>query len=79
MTFDRAKAFKLPFGQNKGKTIDEVASTDSGLLYLDWLLGWMERRGTFKNSLVFEAVGAYLDHPAIRKELDACAGGPRDA
>jgi hypothetical protein len=40
MKFDEAKGFRLPFGNYRGQTLDEVAATDEGLRYLDWLVGW---------------------------------------
>ena len=41
-TFEEAKRFVLNFGQFKGMAIDHIATTDSGLKYLDWLRGQSE-------------------------------------
>lgn len=52
--------FKLPFGKYKDKTFDETP-----LDYLDWLVGQNWLKPNFK-----EALGAYLTHPTIAKELE---------
>ncbi len=33
------QTFEMPFGKYKGQTLREIADTDEGLKYLDWLLG----------------------------------------
>lgn len=68
MTFAEASAFHLTFGKYEGETIDDVAATDDGLSYLDWMRdqAFMER-----NPLLLEAINTYFDDPAIQKELDA--------
>ena len=65
MTFEEARKFVLPFGKHKGKTLDAVASTDSGLRYLDWLYGqeWIRRE-------MADALAAFLSEPSIAKELE---------
>ena len=73
MTFKNAAAFIMPFGKHRGKTLDAIASTDDGLQYLDWLRGERESKGQppfVKASALNEALAAYLDDPAIRRELD---------
>jgi len=68
MTFKQAKNFRIPFGDNKGKTIDEVAASDSGLRDLDNLLGWMEDKdykGVFRIALT-----TYLSDDSIKRDLD---------
>lgn len=55
----------IPFGKHKGKTIDQIAKTDEGLRYLDWLAGqdiW--------NHQVRLALNEYLSDPLIKDELD---------
>ena len=56
--------FVLPFGQYKDQTLEEVASTDSGLLYLDRIIAedwiWASTR------VVIEA---FLGEAAIQSEL----------
>ena len=68
MTFKEAAAQKMPFGKYIGKTIDEVAETDSGLQYLDWLNG-QNTYGRFKVALI-----RYLAEPAIVVELKKVVG-----
>jgi uncharacterized protein (DUF3820 family) len=65
MTFDEAKVWCMPFGKYAGRTLDQIAETDEGLSYLDWLRdqGWL-RQGAK------DALDAYLDDPAIAKELE---------
>lgn len=69
MTFEESKNFRMPFGKYKGKTLDEIAKTDEGLRYLDWLRDspnlWIEMR---------EAIEAYLGDASIAKELDELIG-----
>lgn len=71
MTFEQAKQFRMTMGKHKGKTIDSVAYTDEGLRYLDWLFGQMvDDPPTGVHALTFEALRAYLNDEAIKKELD---------
>ena len=65
MTFEEASDYKLDFGKYRGMKIDEVAETDAGLKYLDWITGqeWASGR-------LAEALTVYLSNPAIRQELD---------
>ena len=65
MTFEEAKNFKMPWGQHEGKTIDEVAVTDRGLRYLDWLVGETTQEP------VRTAIATYLADPAISEDLAA--------
>jgi uncharacterized protein (DUF3820 family) len=66
MTFDQAKTFVMPFGKHKGRTLEQIASDDEGLQYLDWLFG--ERGdGGFQ---LDRALVAYLEDPSIQKELE---------
>lgn len=64
MTFSDAKEIRMPFGKFKGTSLNKIAETDDGLLYLDWLRGEKiyDRR-------LRSAVEAYLDDPAIKAEL----------
>lgn len=60
--FDYVKKYILPFGKHKGEKLDDVAKTNEGLLYLDWLYG--ETQGHVKNMLK-----VYLEDETIQKEL----------
>lgn len=64
MTFKEAADFKMPFGKHKGQRLDEIATTDAGLRYLDWLHG--ERGGV---GWVDEALSVYLSDKTIAEEL----------
>lgn len=72
MTFDHAKRYVIRFGKYSGSTIDEIAQTDEGLRYLDWLRG--EREG--KKSFLDDALAAYLDDSAIRGDLEDAEAYP---
>lgn len=54
----------LTFGKHKGKTIDNVAETDEGLLYLDYLRGLHNLREPDKTPLKL-----YLGDATIQAEL----------
>ena len=54
----------LPFGKYKGIALNDIANTDCGLLYLDWLVGQPWLKGNLKNDLT-----AYLKDPAIADEI----------
>jgi hypothetical protein len=68
-TFAQARDFVLPYGTHKGKTLDKVAETDSGLRYLDWLFGEIEA----EDSAVRDALGVYLTDSAIASEVKRIA------
>ena len=68
MTFDEAKDFRMPFGAYKGKALDEIATTDEGLRYLDYLLGETDARVERRWVVALEA---YLMDASIQKELEA--------
>jgi len=63
---DWVRNFRMPFGKYKGKTLDNIAHTDEGLLYLDWLRG----QDIFEHKALEEALEAYLSNEAIQKELE---------
>ncbi len=65
MTFKEASEFIITFGNHEDESIDDIASTDEGLRYLDWLSG--EYRYC---DLLRIALDVYLGDPAIKKELD---------
>lgn len=72
-SFKTAAEFVLPFGQYKGKTIDQVGTTDEGLLYLDWLRGELDRDAA-KDRLapakldIHLHLSTYLDDPVIASD-----------
>lgn len=75
MKFSEAAAFKIQFGTNAGKTIDEVAKTDAGLRYLDWLRGHRRSDDALANKTGLDgALVAYLDDPAIAADLAKLTG-----
>ena len=69
MTFEEARQVRMLFGKYQGQTFDEIASTDEGLRYLDWLRGWFEER-TLIWLTVREALAVYLSDPAIAADLE---------
>jgi hypothetical protein len=59
---------RSPYPKHKGQTLDEIASTSEGLVYLDWLIGWLGEQGIksdFRNSL-----SRYLARPEISRAVD---------
>lgn len=66
MTFNDARTFPVPFGKYKGKQLQEVGQSDSGLLYLDWMLGLDNLYDKTK-----DALSAYLLEPEIEKRVRA--------
>jgi hypothetical protein len=66
MTFEQAKRFVFPFGDYAGRTLDSIAATDEGLLYLDKIRGWPALIPKVKN-----AIDIYLSDPSIARELDS--------
>ncbi len=71
MTFSDAKNFVMPWGKYAGETLDRIAQSDEGLSYLDWLRD--KRRSDEEVTVRFpidDALDAYLDDPAIQKELE---------
>lgn len=69
LTMEEAGSIVLPFGKFKDKSIDEVASTDDGLKYLDWLLGQAWLRGDMKLG-----IEVYLSDEAVSRDLQDALG-----
>ena len=71
MTRQEASGATFPFGKYKGQSVDQIASSDKGLSYLDWIVGqdWF-------NGRIREAVEAYLDGPAMGREVEQAISGP---
>lgn len=67
--FDYAKKYVLPFGKYKGQRLDDIAKTDEGLLYLDWLYGEVEE-GNTKQMLKI-----YFEDETIKKEINKLSHG----
>ena len=62
-------SIELPFGKFKGMSLDDIAKTDRGLLYLDWLVGQTWLKGNLKAEIT-----AYLKDPAIADEIKRLVG-----
>lgn len=69
--FRRAANTVVPFGKYAGRMIDDIARTDQGLRYLDWLRGEREReeRRLGNQTALTQALATYLDDPTIVREL----------
>lgn len=57
--------FTMPFGKYEDQTLDTIASSEEGLLYLDWLVGQEWFRGPTRRQLE-----AFLAQDDVRAELD---------
>jgi uncharacterized protein (DUF3820 family) len=57
--------YVMPLGKYGGRTLDEIAATDEGLRYLDWMIGQAWVRDPLRANLK-----AYLSLPAIARDLD---------
>lgn len=64
MIFSDAKNVVVPFGKFCGQTIDKIAETDEGLLWLDWLHGQEIRSPRLR-----EAVTIYMADKTIAAEV----------
>lgn len=64
VSFIAAQKCTIPFGKFKDKTLDEVASSDEGLRYLDWLRG-QKTYGYFGTCLE-----VYMSDPTIKREVE---------
>lgn len=76
--YSEAKAHVIPFGRYGGRTIDDIAKTDRGLLWLDWLYHdrWDKRVGTTRTQSANEretngCLHVYLNDVTIAKEVAA--------
>ncbi len=83
MNFDEAKNYILPFGAGRDKSIDQMAETDKGLAWLDWLRGQYDetlRKKGLQNAeqarcATHSALVAYLDDPTIARDVERIARG----
>jgi len=64
MNFLDAMIYKMKFGKYAGKTLDEIAQTDEGLKYLDYLYGQ-----TWLMAETRDALATYIGEPSIAKEV----------
>ena len=62
----------IPYGKHKGRTLDDVASTGGGLLYLDKQRDRDWVRETHPG--LAEALNTYLAEPAVARELERALG-----
>ena len=61
----------MPFGKYKGKTLGQIASSDEGLLYLDWAAGeWKDGIG--------DVVRAFLDDDVMQDEIKRLLEEPEE-
>lgn len=62
----------IPFGKHKGRTLDDVASSTAGLLYLDKQRGrdWVREN----HPDLMQALDTYLSEPGVSRELDRALG-----
>jgi DNA polymerase III epsilon subunit-like protein len=67
ISFADACNFRLTFGMYKGQTLDEIAVSDRGLAYCDWLLG--EQGGPTHDPALKAALEAYLADPTVAADL----------
>ena len=69
ITTEQAGGFVLGFGKYRGRSIEQVAGTDDGLRYLDYVVG---QDWCFPDTK--EAIGLYLAQDHIRRELERITG-----
>jgi hypothetical protein len=72
LSFRAAADTVMPFGLRKGKTIDQIAETDDGLLFLDWMRGELDGDPPHPESLrggLHESLRVYLDDSTIAADL----------
>jgi uncharacterized protein (DUF3820 family) len=68
--FKAAKRHVLRFGKYQGKSLDEIATSDDGLRYLDWLRGQ-----SFVGGVTASWLRIYLDDPSISRDLNRLVEG----
>jgi hypothetical protein len=61
--FQRAKVVRLTFGKYQGRALDDIACSDEGIRYLDWL------RGETQDRSLQSSLATYLDEPSIAQDL----------
>jgi hypothetical protein len=73
MDFREAGAVLVNVGKYKGRSIDQAATSDEGLLWLDWLRGERKPRGP--HDKLYDAICVYLDDPGIASDLKGLVRG----
>ena len=63
ISFEEAKAYRMNYGKFKGMSLDDIAKTNEGLLYLDWAVGEI-------NGEALKYIAAYVSHPMIKREIE---------
>lgn len=56
--------FRLTFGRYNGQTLDEIAQSDEGLKWLDWMVGI-----AYSSDLKL-ALKIYLSQPDLQRRID---------
>jgi hypothetical protein len=79
--FAKAAAYVMPFGQYRGQTIDKIAQSDRGLLWLDWLLAARDYKaeatgtgGSANERETTKMLRAYLTDKTIAIEVATVKG-----
>jgi hypothetical protein len=67
--FRHAREHTLPFGKFQGQTLDDVASSDEGLRYLDWIRGQPDLPPVLN-----EALNSYFAYPPVARDLEDLLG-----
>jgi hypothetical protein len=69
--FAEASAYLFEFGRYIGMTMDDIAKTNRGLLWLDWLRSALETKPqqTQLDRITLKHLRVYLDDPTIEKDL----------
>ncbi len=70
MKFAQAKVHRFITGKYAGQTLDQVATSNDGLLFLDWLRAKRQSDAAHTPKRGLDAaLIAYLDDPTISQEL----------
>lgn len=64
MIFEPDK-YRMTFGKHKGKSLNEIASTNEGLRWLDWAAGEFD-----PTSSAGAAIRMYVADPQVQREIE---------
>lgn len=64
-------SFVMPFGKYAGQTLDDIASTNSGLLYLDWAAGELE-------CLTGDIIREYVSDEGVQRDINEAIDESRE-